>query len=63
MSSVGVVVTCYERTYREVLRPGHFPGSSPSRISLPFDEVVALVNNVVDRADATERAQALVDGR
>ena len=59
MTSVGIVVNCYERTYRDVLVPGFFRDVvSQNRFS--FDEVVALINNVVDRGDATERARALV---
>ncbi|HET7802548.1 MAG TPA: hypothetical protein VFL38_19155 [Humibacillus xanthopallidus] len=59
MTSVGVVVNCYERTYREVLTPGFFT-ELVSRNRYPFDEVVALINNVEDVSDATERARAMV---
>lgn len=56
--SVGLVVTCYERTYRQVLTPGFFPGVlAANRRGL--DEVVALINNVDDPADARARAEAL----
>jgi hypothetical protein len=60
MTSVGLVVNCYERTWRQVLAPGYFP-AVVSQNRFAFDEVVALVNNVDDRDAATERAQALVD--
>lgn len=57
--SVGLVVNTYERTYRDVLSPGFFP-SITAQNRREADEVVALVNNVADRADATARAEALV---
>ena len=57
--SVGLVVNSYERTYRDVLRPGFFPGVAAQN-GRDFDEVVALVNNVADRRDATARAEELV---
>lgn len=57
--TVGLVVTCYERTYREVLAPGFFPGIVRMN-DRPFDAVVALVNNVSDPLDAHRRAEALV---
>lgn len=57
--SVGLVVNTYERTYRDVLTPGFFPGIAAQN-RRECDEVVALVNNVVDRRDARERADALV---
>ncbi|GAA2168314.1 hypothetical protein FHX52_1896 [Humibacillus xanthopallidus] len=60
MTSVGVVVNCYERTYRGVLVPGFFR-QVVAQNRFPFDEVVALINNVDDRAEATERAVALVN--
>jgi hypothetical protein len=57
--SVGLVVNSYERTYRDVLRPGYFTEVIASNLR-PVDEVVALINNVRDPADARERAEALV---
>ena len=57
--SVGLVVNSYERTDRDVLRPGFFPGVAAQN-GRDFDEVVALVNNVADRRDATARAEELV---
>jgi len=60
MTSVGIVINCYERTYRDVLVPGFF-ADVVRQNRFPFDEVVALINNVADRGDATERARALVD--
>src|SRR6478735_9189917 len=59
MTSVGIVVNCYERTYRDVLVPGFF-GDVVRQNRFRFDEVVALINNVVERGDAAERASALV---
>lgn len=59
--AVGLVVNCYERTYRDVLRPGFFREIVESNRH-PIDEVVALVNNVDDPSDARERADALVAG-
>ena len=60
MRTVGLVVNTYERTYRDVLSAGYFPQIAElNRRS--FDEVVALINNVDDAADAQRRAQALVD--
>ena len=60
MTSVGLVVNCYERTWRDVLRPGYFP-DVVSQNRFRFDEVVALVNNVDDRENVTAHARALVD--
>ena len=60
MTSVGLVVNCYERTWRDVLRPGYFPGVVAQN-RFAFDEVVALVNNVERRDEVTERAQSLLD--
>ena len=60
MSSVGVVVNCYERTYRKVLQPGFFR-QVVDQNQFAFDEVVALINNVADRDDAQQRARALVE--
>ena len=57
--SVGLVVNTYERTYRDVLSPGFFPAIAAQN-RREADEVVALVNNVADRADAEARAEALV---
>jgi hypothetical protein len=57
--TVGLVVNTYERTYREVLRPGFFPSIEAANLR-PMDEVVALVNNVLDQDDARGRAEALV---
>jgi hypothetical protein len=57
--SVGLVVNVYERTYRDVLRPGFFHDVVASNLR-PIDEVVALVNNVDEPQDARRRAEALV---
>ena len=53
---VDLCVTCYERTYREVLAPGYFPrvGSDQAHA---FARRTAIINNVRDRADAEERAR------
>lgn len=58
--SVGLVVNSYERTYRDVLRPGYFSDVVASNLR-SVDEVVALINNVQDAADARDRAEALVE--
>lgn len=60
MDTVGLVVNSYERTYREVLSPGFFPHIAFSN-SRAFDQVVALINNVDDVADAERRARGLLD--
>lgn len=60
MSSVGVVVNCYERTYQDVLEPGFFRRVVEQN-HFAFDEVVALINNVADRDEAQHRARALVE--
>ena len=57
--SVGLVVNSYERTYRDVLRPGFFSGIVAQNLR-PLDEVVALINNVDDVDDARDRAESLV---
>lgn len=56
---VALVVNTYERTYRSVLAPGFFPGIVSSNLR-EFDEVVAVVNNVDDEADARSRADTLL---
>lgn len=60
MASVDLCVNCYERTYRDVLAPGFFPALLADH-AYPFDRRTAIINNVADRADATERAQHLVE--
>lgn len=57
--SVGLVVNCYERTVHEVLSPGYFPRIAEEN-QRPFTEVVALINNVADRAGARALAEALL---
>ena len=59
--SVGLVVNCYERTYRDVLRPGYFSELDASNLR-PMDVVVALISNVQDPDDARARAEALIRG-
>lgn len=61
MDSVALVVNCYERTYRDVIRPGFFPQVETAN-GRAFDEVVVLINNVDDRTDAEGRAQGLLRG-
>src|SRR5690606_9864792 len=59
--TVGMVVTVYERTYRDALRPGHLAGIVESQ-QRPIDEVVVLINNVADDiAHVTQLAQAAVE--
>jgi hypothetical protein len=57
---VGLVVTCYERTVRDVLAPGFFPRIVEDN-ERPLAEVVALINNVDDPRAARRAADALVD--
>lgn len=57
--SVTLAVNCYERTYRTVLRPGYFPAIERMN-SRKFEQVIAVINNVHDPADAKNRARALV---
>jgi hypothetical protein len=57
---VDLVVNCYERTYRKVLIPGTFARIETEN-QRRFDCRTALVNNVDDRHDATERGRRMVD--
>jgi hypothetical protein len=59
MSDVGLVVNCFERTYRDVLAPGTFARVA-GEACFDFSRRSALVNNVDDRADAERRAEDLV---
>jgi hypothetical protein len=59
--TVDLVVNVFERTYRRALAPGAIAGIVEAN-RFPFERRVILINNVADRADAQERAQALVDG-
>jgi hypothetical protein len=59
VSHISLVVNSYERTYRRVLTPGFFPTVAADNAT-EFSEVVALVNNVDDTADALERTEALL---
>lgn len=56
---VDLCVTCYERTYRDVLAPGYWPGVVADQAHR-FARRTAIINNVADRADAERRASALV---
>jgi hypothetical protein len=59
MNDVDLAVNCYERTYRQVLAPGFFPGLAEEQ-SYRFSKRTAIVNNVADRADAESRAGSLI---
>ena len=52
-------ITCWERTYRDVLAPGFFNKLAVMN-GEPFSEQVAVINNVDDPGDAVARAEALV---
>ena len=57
--AVDLVINTFERTYRDVLKPGHFVDiEAQNRFS--FASKIALINNVHDRKDALMRAQDLV---
>lgn len=56
---VDLVVNCFERTYREVLQPGFF-ANIVEQNQYPLD-TIAIINNVDDRADAEQRARALIN--
>lgn len=57
--SVGLVTNVYQRTYRSVLEPGYMRGIVSSQ-GRDLDEVVVLINNVDDEADARDRAESRV---
>lgn len=56
---VDLLVPCFERTYRQVLAPGFLPGIAEQNRQT-FALRTVQVNNVVDRADAQARADALI---
>jgi hypothetical protein len=58
-ATVALAVNCYERTYREVLSSGFFDRIADDN-NFAFDARIALINNVVDRDDATRRAGRLL---
>ena len=58
--TVELSITCWERTYREVLAPG-FVSSIAKASDDPFSERTVVINNVTDRTDAIARAEALID--
>lgn len=58
-AEVDLVVNTFERTYRETLRPGFFPGIEAQNCRR-FARRVALINNVDDLTDARARADRLV---
>jgi hypothetical protein len=55
---VDLCVTCYERTYRDVLAPGYFERAVAGQARV-FARRTAVINNVSDRADAELLARAL----
>ena len=56
---IDFVVNCYERTYRDVLRPG-FVADLARQQGVSFASVTVLVNNVGDRGDAERIAKQLL---
>ncbi len=60
MNDIDLVINTFERTYRDVLRPGTF-AEIEAQNSVPLASRTALINNVSDREDARARAQALVE--
>ncbi len=59
MTAVDFVMNCYERTYRDVLRPGYVSEVAGSQ-GYRFGSITVLVNNVAERADAEVRAKRLL---
>jgi hypothetical protein len=57
---VDLVMSCFERTYRTVLKPGFFSQIERQNCA-HFKRRVALINNVEDRAGAEQRARALLE--
>jgi hypothetical protein len=57
--AVDLLINCYERTYREVLTAERFAAAQADNVA-PVARRTALVNNVLDRADAQARADALI---
>ena len=57
--AVDLLINCYERTYREVLTAERFAAAQADNVA-PIARRTALVNNVLDRADAQARADALI---
>lgn len=58
--SIDLVVNCYERTYRDVLRPGFMSNVVKSQCR-DFDCVTVLINNVDDPPAAAALASAVKD--
>jgi hypothetical protein len=58
-TEVDLVINTFERTYRDVLRPGTF-AEVEAQNCVPFALRTALINNVLDQDDARARAEALV---
>ena len=56
---VDLVVNCYERTYRRVLAEGFFDAIADQN-RVEFAGRYAVINNVVDTADARAMAERLV---
>jgi hypothetical protein len=57
--AVDLVINTFERTYRDVLKPGFFVDIEAQN-RFTFARKIALINNVHDRKDAVVRAQELV---
>lgn len=57
---VTLVVNVYERTWREALQPGRFPGIAEQNLA-EFAERFILINNVSDREEVAAAADALVE--
>lgn len=58
--AVDLVVNTFERTYRRALAPGAITEIREAN-AYPFARCTVLINNVVDPADASDRAQQLLD--
>lgn len=56
--AIDLVVNCYERTYRDVLRPGFFPRIEQQ--NLHELNKIAIINNVDDRPAVQRQADKLV---
>ena len=57
--SVDLLISMYERTYREVLVPGFFPAIEKQNC-ITFANRIAIINNVISRKDAALRAESLL---
>jgi len=59
LAEIDLVVNSFERTYRQTLAPGVFPGIEVEN-GRAFARRIALINNVNDAGDARVRAEALL---